>query len=196
MRLAVSDRAWRARSGAWYRLGRMTTMELPYSPRIIGSRGWFGGRGNAAKGEDRCLISRVASAGWCGRQIAGGDMTGACVLCGNSRQFPVRPKEFPVKPKTIPGYCDNYFLQPIEFSSESRGRRVKFAVVSRLYGNSGDAEIVNGAASRRNRSGRVHPPLPLANREGGRPRAPPPQPRTFGAQVMRLENCTVVARAR
>jgi hypothetical protein len=39
MRLAVSGRGWRARSGAWYRLGRMTTIELPYSPRIIHIRG-------------------------------------------------------------------------------------------------------------------------------------------------------------
>jgi hypothetical protein len=48
----------------------------------------------------------------------------------NSRQFPVQRKEFPIKSTEIPGYCANYFGQPMEISDKSEIKRMKFAVIS------------------------------------------------------------------
>lgn len=102
----------------------MATIELPYSRRIVGRFGavWRAGRWS---GEEILLLMSCGGARgggargnrWGRRAAVGPELARRrAPFWDHSRQFPVQRKEFPVKSNKIPGYCGNYFYQPIEIS--------------------------------------------------------------------------------
>jgi hypothetical protein len=144
---------------------------------IFASHRWTcrGGSEGGAVVPGRRFLLLMSCGGACGGG-AGGNRWGRRAAVGpelarrrapfwvNSRQFPVQQKEFPIKSKTIPSYCGDYFLQPIELSNKPEIDRMKFAVISRLYGDLGGAKGRRAPLRHRPQSRRPALPAPLRGR--------------------------------